>query len=162
MRIVKAMHRMIDLYRGNLHDIEHFLKVHQYASLIGRSAGLDADTQEQLELTAIVHDIACPLCREKYGSAKGSYQEAESEPLVRAFFADFDLPPQMLERIVYLVCHHHTYTGVDGADYQILLEADYLVNASEQHASADSVREFCSRVVKTPAAQRLFDSIYLG
>ena len=29
--------------------------------------------------------------------------------------------------------HHHTYTGVDGIDYQILLEADYLVNADESH-----------------------------
>lgn len=31
----KLIRKMIDFYRGNLHDIEHFLKVHAYASLIG-------------------------------------------------------------------------------------------------------------------------------
>ena len=32
-----------------------------------------------LEIAAIVHDIACPLCREKYGRADGYLQEQESE-----------------------------------------------------------------------------------
>ena len=37
----------------------------------------------------------------------------------------------MVERICYLIGHHHTYKDVDGADYQLLLEADFLVNAYE-------------------------------
>jgi len=47
-------------------------------------------------LAAIVHDIACPLCRIKYGNTNGKVQE------------------------------------VEGADYQILLEADFIVNADEK------------------------------
>ena len=42
-------------------------------------------SQYILEAAAVIHDIACPLCREKYGNADGKHQEAESEPLVRAF-----------------------------------------------------------------------------
>ena len=38
--------------------------------------------------------------------------------------------------------HHHTYTGVDGLDYQILLEADYIVNASENHYRRENLRPF--------------------
>lgn len=34
-------------------------------------------------------------------------------------------------RICYLIAHHHTYDNVEGLDYRILLEADFLVNAME-------------------------------
>ena len=77
--IPKVMAKMIDVSRGNRHDIAHFLKVHAYAALIGHMEGIDERKQLILELAAIVHDIACPLCRQKYGNANGKYQEAESE-----------------------------------------------------------------------------------
>ena len=83
--------KMIDFYRGSLHDIEHFLKVHAYALLIGRLEDLDEKTQRTLEIAAIVHDIACPLCREKYGAAYGDKQEIESEALLRPFLEEFAL-----------------------------------------------------------------------
>ena len=37
----------------------------------------------------------------------------------------------VIERVSYLVGHHHTYTDIDGMDYQILVEADFLVNILE-------------------------------
>ena len=66
-----AAAHMIAFYRGDLHDINHFLKVWTFARIIGEQEQLDPHTQLLLELTAIVHDIACPLCRQKYGSADG-------------------------------------------------------------------------------------------
>ena len=53
-----------------------------------------------LELAAIVHDIACPLCREKYGNTNGNYQQLEGASLTREFFAGTDVPAEQLERIV--------------------------------------------------------------
>ena len=153
--------KMIDFYQGSLHDIEHFLKVHAYAALIGRLEGLDVHAQQTLEIAAIVHDIACPLCREKYGRAYGDKQEIESEALLRPFLVEFELERDMLERIVFLVSHHHTTTGIDGMDYQILLEADFLVNSSEGNLSREAIGAFCRSTVRTEAAKRLFDSIYL-
>ena len=35
--IDRAIEKMIALSDGDLHDIEHFIKVHAYARLIGRS-----------------------------------------------------------------------------------------------------------------------------
>ena len=121
------------------HDIEHFLKVWMFAKAIGESASLDEETQRTLELAAIVHDIACPLCRKKYGNASGKHQEEESEPLVREFFSDFGEEGIDVDRIVFLVTHHHTYTDIDGIDYQILLEADFLVNAEESSYSKEAI-----------------------
>ena len=63
MRIEENMKKMIDRAEGNHHDINHFMKVHSFARTIGLMEGLDEETQYLLEASAIVHDIACPLCR---------------------------------------------------------------------------------------------------
>ena len=59
------------------------------------------------------------------------------------------------------MAHHHTYTGVDGIDYQILLEADYLVNAGESSYSRENVQHMLETVFKTESGIRLLKSIYL-
>ena len=144
MENAKLIRQMIGLYHGSTHDVEHFLKVYAYARTIGKLTGLDEETQRILEIASIVHDIACPLCREKYGRADGYLQEQESEPILRDFLAGYNLPEKVMERVIFLVCHHHTITGVDGLDWRILLEADFLVNAQENGMSAqqmDSARE---------------------
>ena len=109
----------------------------------------------------MVHDIACPLCRQKYGNANGKYQELESPPLVEGFFADMPVERDMAERISWLVAHHHTYTRVDGLDYQILLEADFLVNADEGGLVRAAIENMRQSVFRTGAGIRLLDSIYL-
>lgn len=162
MIVAAATQKMIEFYQGNLHDIDHFLKVWAMAKTIGELEGLDSHTQEVLELTAVVHDIACPLCREKYGNTNGSNQELESPPLVETFFEGLPVDPADLSRISFLVAHHHTDTGVDGLDYQILLEADFLVNAGESGYSRAVIEKFRQRVFRTKSGIRLLDSMYLG
>ena len=160
MIVTSAIQKMIDFYKGNLHDINHFLKVWAFARTIGAQEGLDAHTQEVLELAAVVHDIACPLCREKYGSASGKNQELESPPLVDAFFEDLPVSSADIERISWLVSHHHTYTNVDGFDHRILLEADFLVNSVEEAMENEAVEAFGRRIFRTKTGlfylQKLF------
>lgn len=158
----KIVSKMIDFFNGNCCDIAHFLKVYAYAQTIGRLEKLDEETQEILEITSVVHDIACPLCREKYGDTSGKHQEIESEALLRIFLSEFNLTDKVVNRIVYLVTHHHTYTDVEGIDYQILLEADYLVNADESHYSPDAIQKFRDRVFKTKSGIHMLESIYLS
>lgn len=122
--VAAATRKMIGFYHGNRHDIAHFLKVWALAKTIGELEGLDGHTQEVLELAAVVHDIACPLCREKYGDTNGKHQELEIPPLVEAFFADLPVSRADVDRISWLAAHHHTDTNVDGPDHRILLEAD--------------------------------------
>ena len=56
--------------------------------------------------------------------------------------------------------HHHTYTGVDGLDYQILLEADYIVNASENQYRRENLEAFLSRVMKTDSGRQILHSVF--
>ena len=85
MIIAQILSKMIAASNGNIHDIDHLLRVWAYARTIGELEGLDAETQYLLEVAAITHDIACPLCREKYGNTNGKYQEQEGAVLVRSF-----------------------------------------------------------------------------
>ena len=160
MTIAQLMEKMLAFSEGNLHDIDHLIRVWTYARTIGELEGLDPETQYVLEAAAIVHDIACPLCREKYGNTHGKHQEEEGALMTRDFLQDTGMPAERIERVVYLVAHHHTFTGVDGIDYQILLEADYLANASENGYQKEQIEAFLARTVKTASGARLIRSVF--
>lgn len=160
MTSAEILVKMIDCSEGNLHDIAHLLKVYGYARTIGECEGLDETTQKTVEVASIIHDIACPLCRQKYGDTNGRHQEMESEPLVRAFLAGCGLADEMVERIVYLVSHHHSPNLIDGQDFQILIEADYLVNADESNYPVSSIRTVYNTIFKTSTGKALLQSMY--
>ena len=159
MTVSQIMERMLVFSDGNIHDIDHMIRVWTYAKTIGELEGLDAETQYILEIAAITHDIACPLCREKYGNTNGKHQEAEGAPLVRAFLADTGVSPAQIDRIAWLVSHHHSFSDIDGLDYQILLEADYIANASENGYSRENVMNFMEKVMKTESGKRLLNAV---
>lgn len=161
MTVSDAIIKMISISEGNEHDINHFLKVWGYARTIGEAERLDERTLKTLELAAVVHDIACPLLRKEHGSAPGGLQEKAGPDLVREFFSGSDIDADMLERICFLVGHHHTYKDVDGLDHQILLEADFLVNAGEQEKDRKAVRSFHENVFRTQTGLALLENIYI-
>jgi HD superfamily phosphodiesterase len=139
MNVSEIATRMIKYSKGNLHDINHFMKVYAYAKTIGECENLDSKTQEVLEVAAIMHDIACPLCREKYGNTNGQYQESEGSILAEEFLEGSGYSDEFIERVVFLIGHHHTLKDITGMDYQILIEADYLVNADEGKGSNNMI-----------------------
>ena len=162
MRLIsEAIEGMIDFYKGDLHDVAHFLKVYAYAKTIAELESVSREMQERCELAAVLHDIPCPLCREKYGEAAGHLQEKEGPALAEAFLDKLGCPEPLKSRVVFLVGHHHTTVGVDGLDWQILLEADFLVNADEGRASKETVEVMLRNVYKTPTGTRLLKSVYL-
>ena len=56
---------------------------------------------------------------------------------------------------MYLIAHHHTYTGIDGADLQILIEADFIVNLYEDGASMNAVKNAYDRIFVTESGKRI-------
>lgn len=162
MTISEAMKKMIGISNGSQHDINHFIKVWTYAKTIGELEGLDETTQKTLEYAAIVHDIACPRLRAEFGSCPGTKQQETGGPMAREFYKDSGLPQDMIDRIVFLVEHHHTFMNVDGIDYQILLEADFLTNAGEQEKYHRNIQKFYDDIFKTKSGLRLLESIYMN
>lgn len=162
MVVALTIEKMIQFYHGNIHDVSHFLKVYAFAKTIGELERLTPQTQETLELAAVVHDIACPLCREKYGSTNGKKQELESPPLIGKFFSDLPVAPETVQRISWIVAHHHTYGLSNDLDYQILLEADYLVNAEKSSNPAESARSAMHKIFKTKTGGKILSELYLN
>ncbi|MBR6322058.1 MAG: HD domain-containing protein [Lachnospiraceae bacterium] len=160
MSIAEIMRAMIARADGNLHDIAHFVKVWAYARTIGGLEGLDEETQYLTEVSAIVHDIAVPFCRAKYGSTDGKLQEKESAPLVREFLTDCGCSEELISRVSLLVSNHHTYDPVLGIDHRILLEADYIVNAEENHFSRENVRNACMQFFRTEAGTGILKDMF--
>ncbi|SEA97467.1 HD domain-containing protein [Oribacterium sp. KHPX15] len=159
MTISEILRKMIAYSNGNIHDIDHLIRVWTYAKTIGELEGINKDTQFILEVAAITHDIACPICREKYGNTNGKHQE-EGVPLTNKFLSDCDMSESQIDRVAYLVGHHHTLQEIDGIDYQILIEADYIANATENGYSRENIENFMSKIMKTESGKRLIQDIF--
>ncbi len=158
--ISQIMEKMIAFSDGNTHDIDHLIRVWTYSKMIGELEGLDEQTQLVLEAAAITHDIACPLCRKKNGNTNGKHQEQEGRVMVREFLAGTEMSEEQIERIAFLVGHHHTYLDIDGIDYQILVEADYIANATENGYSLQNVENFMRKTMKTESGKRVLKSVF--
>lgn len=151
---------MISYNAGDARRISHALKVYSFAKTIGELENLDSQAQQTLELAAILHDIGIHASEEKYHSSAGNYQELEGPPIARELLKKQELSPNMLERICFLIGHHHTYHAVDGIDYQILIEADFLVNAYEDGMSPKQIASVRAKVFQTKTGIQFLDAMY--
>ena len=68
--------------------------------------------------------------------------------------------PAMIERVCDLIGRHHTYTNIDGMDYQILVEADFLMNFQEGNQPASMIRQVYETLFRTTAGKQLLCEIY--
>lgn len=157
----KLIMKMAEFNGGDPKRIQHFTKVFEYAHLIGTLEGIDGKTQKILDIASIMHDIGIRPSEEKYGRCDGKLQEQEGSAYAREMLKSFpEVTPDETERVCFLIGHHHTYTGVDGADWQILLEADFLVNAYEDELSAESICTFKEKVFRTKTGTELLKMMY--
>ena len=161
MTIGSVITAMIDYVHGNPHDVEHLLKVYGYAKAIGEEEGLDPKTQRTLEIAAVVHDIGIPLALEKYGSSAGPYQEELGPAEAKVLLENLGCDPETVARVCTLVGRHHTYENVDGLDCRILLEADYLVNASFEKHGREGVLSARESFFRTKTGIRYLDTCLL-
>lgn len=140
---------MIRYYAGDVKRINHFLKVYGYAKAIGEMEGLDDYTRKILEVTAIVHDIGIKVSEEKYNSSSGHYQQIEGPSVAEKMLKELNYDKEFIDRVCYLIAHHHTYNNIDGLDYQILVEADFLVNLNEDNVSPEGILKVKENIFKT-------------
>lgn len=162
IRLAQLTAAMVAYDRGDARRIHHFLKVHALAACIGRLEGLDTQTQFVLEAAAILHDIGIHLAERLHHSSAGHWQEELGPPEAVALLSRLGgYTPAQVDRIAFLIGHHHTYTDIDGPDYQILVEADFLVNLHEDGASLEAVRQSGERIFRTTTGRKLLSDMYL-
>ena len=157
----KLFLEMIAYYSGDPKRIQHFTKVHSYAKLIGEREQLSPEELYILEAAAYTHDIGIKPAEEKYGSSAGKLQEQEGPAVARGMLMRLGFAKDVIERVCYLIGHHHTYTGIEGRDYQILVEADFLVNLFENETSRKPAEMALERIFKTETGKEICKTMFL-
>ena len=160
-KIEELAFAMIDYNNGDPKRIQHTTKVHAYASMIGKCEGLDEDTLFILESAALVHDIGIRASEKKYGHQNGKLQEQEGPAVAREMLTRLGgFTDQQIERICWLVGHHHTYHVCEDLDYQILIESDFLVNLFEDEESPNAIRAVRKNIFRTESGTRMLETMY--
>jgi HD superfamily phosphohydrolase YqeK len=157
--IEKVIMKMIAYFGNDLKRTHHALKVHNFARTIAKLEGLSDRDQLTLEIAAVLHDIGIPESERKYNSSAARYQEKEGPPIARELIKDLALDQKIVERVCYMIGHHHTYEKVDRSDFQILFEADFLVNMYEGRASKDRISQIQQKIFKTKSANAILSSM---
>lgn len=160
MKISDVVEAMIRYEDGNIHNVNHAMKVYAYAQTIGEAQGLPANEQETLEIAAVLHDIGIKKSVLKYGSSAGNYQELEGPPIARAILQLLGADNEIIERVCWLIAHHHTYHTIDGLDHQILIEADFLVNMDEGRMQSEEIAKVRERIFRTKTGKNLLDQMF--
>lgn len=150
----------IKYFDGDIKRIQHFTKVNSYASLIGRLENLSEREQFILEAAAIVHDIGIKNAEKKYGDCNGKLQEKEGPPVAEKLLKSLDFDNEAIQRICFLVGNHHTYKNIDGIDFQILAEADLIVNFCEENTDESGIKSALESVFKTPSGVSLCRAMF--
>lgn len=151
--------KMIRVFSGDPKRIQHLIKVHSFATIIAEGESLDAPTREVLEIAALVHDIGIKTGEEMYSRNDGAIQEKLGPEAARELLADL-CDERTLNRICFLVGHHHTYTGIEGLDHRILVESDFLANLQEDDANRQAIRSAYDKVFRTKTGRWLCETIF--
>ena len=151
---------MIKLYRGDPKRIQHFCKVHSYAKLIAETERVDEGDVFVIEIAALTHDIGIHVCEEKYGDCNGKLQEQEGPALAEELLTKIEITKGVIRRVKYLIAHHHTYDNIDGIDYQILVEADFLVNLYEDNSPISAVNNAKEKIFKTKSGIKILEHMF--
>lgn len=160
-KIGEIINAMIVYNEGDVRRINHFLKVYSFAKTIGELERLDDETQNILEIAAVTHDIGIKLSELKYNSSAGNYQQIEGPGEAKTLLENLGVDNKIIERVCFLIAHHHTYNNITGIDYQILVEADFLVNAYEDSMEAFAMEKVRDKIFRTATGKNLLNGMYL-
>lgn len=158
--IQQILNKYINYYDKEAYMTNHMLKVYGFAKNIAVLEGIKENMLELVEVGSILHDVGIKESIKKHGSAAGKYQELEGPPIAREWLNEYRLEEEFVDRVCYLVGHHHSYSFIDNIDFQILVEADFLVNIHENEMTKEQVLEIREKYFKTSTGKSILDSMY--
>lgn len=86
---------------------------------------------EVIVLTSIFHDIGSFEVEKKYKSVQPQFIMSEAPIIARKIMKQMSIRPDILERVCYILSNYYTRSEIDGLDFQIIWEADLLVDIQE-------------------------------
>nr|WP_271716052.1 HD domain-containing protein [Anaeromicropila herbilytica] len=153
---------LIEYFENDVRRINHAMKVASFA----RSIALEERVSEKelliIEICGYLHDVGIKLAEEKYQSSSGKLQEELGPDIVKTLLNNLNIEDDILARICYIIGNHHSYNKIDGIDFQILVEADFIVNIYEDNVLKREVEEVNQRIFRTITGKSYLKHLYLS
>ncbi len=157
----KIIKEMIKYFEGDVRRINHALKVYTFADIISDSEKISPQKRKILLTAVVVHDVGIKKAEEKYGSSAAKYQEQEGPAQAEIILRKYYFNNQFIYRVCFLVGNHHSYAEIDDIDFQILVEADFLVNIYEDDMSREKIIKIRKNIFKTASGIEMLEDLYL-
>lgn len=155
------LNKMIMYFQADKKRINHAIKVLGFSKAIAFEENIDPEQFNILIAAAILHDIGIKISEEKYNSSSGRYQEIEGPDVARQLMEDMNLEQGFVDRVCYMIGHHHSYSAIDGLDFQILVEADFLVNIFEDSIERAEINSILSKIFRTKSGIDILQKMYM-
>lgn len=157
----KLCQNMIQYYAGDPKRIQHFIKVNAFCKLICEMENVDKKTQLISEIAGYVHDIGIKIAEQKYGYCDGKLQEKEGGAVAEEMLYALNFESDVIQQVCYIIAHHHTYDNIDTLPYQILVEADFIVNCYEHNETPQAIQSVYDKIFQTKSGKQLFHTMFL-
>jgi HD superfamily phosphodiesterase len=113
---------------------------------------------------SILHDVGIKVAEEKYGSSTGHLQEKEGPGVARRFMLKLGMRIEDIEEICEIIAHHHSPGIIKTNNFNILYDADLLVNIAEEMKTRDKskLKHIIESSFLTPTGRKLAERVYLA
>ena len=141
--------------------VNHALQVAKYAEQILKMEG---GNPLVVMGAAYLHDIGIHEAERRHGNPSGHYQEVEGPVVARGILEKLNIQRGIADEICDIIGHHHHPREEETLDFQILYEADWLVNIKEEGISKDRQKTegLIEKVFKTVTGKQLAEKLYLA
>jgi HD domain len=134
--------------------VQHAISVAKYAEQILKMEG---GNPLVVMGAAYLHDIGIYEAERKHGTPSGPYQEMEGPGIARGILERLGVQKEMIDEICDIIGHHHSPREEETLNFQILYEADWLVNLEEGGNLKDrkELEELIERAFRTVTGKQL-------
>ena len=141
--------------------VQHAIKVAKFAEEILKMEG---GNPLVVLGAAYLHEIGIHEAERKYGSHSGHYQEMEGPVIAKEILERLGVQKGMIDEICDIIGHHHSPREEETLNFQILYEADWLVNLEEEGILKDrkELEELIERAFRTFTGKQLAEERYLA
>lgn len=150
---------MRKVFGRDLKRINHANKVARFAEEILKEEGGDPAV---VIAASYLHDIGIHEAKRNYNSTARDYQEREGPPIARDILERLGMDRGIIDEVCDLIAHHHSPGHIKTLNFQILWEADSLVNFEEAtEKERDETKRIIERTFRTTAGKRLAQTLLL-
>lgn len=161
--LITRLHKEVIEYFAStdLSQIGHTEAVHNFAQLLAKLERYDEHRQALIEMAALLHDIGCPNAKSKYGNTNAPNQEKEGKIVASQLLANYPIPEKDKELLAEVVGLHHHQKKLKEMGFEILAEADLIVNLLEGYYDLGQADYLFDHLVSSKSGRDIYRNIFL-